>query len=101
MLSSNPSYAGPVIFALAIVVILLLCRWVFTPNHTVSRSPERGDDYGLLVPITLVRTADDAQMLRELLRDAGIRGTITQGDEGFAVLVFREDATRARQLVRS
>jgi hypothetical protein len=101
VLTSYPHYAGPVIFAVAIVVILLLCRWVFTPNHTVSRSPERSDDFGLLVPITVVRTIDDAQMLRDLLREAGIRGTIAEDGTGFAVLVFTDDATRARQLVRS
>ena len=101
MLTSNPHYAGPVIFAVALVTILLLCRWVFTPNRPVPRPPVGAGDFGLLVPITVVRTVDDAQMLRDLLRDAGIRGTVTDADGGFAVLVFRDDAARAKQLVRS
>ena len=101
MLTSYPHYAGPVIFAVALIVILLLCRWVFTPNHPVPRAPEERGDFGLLVPITVVRTIADATMLRELLRDAGIRGTVTDADGGFAVLVFRDDAARAQDLVRS
>ena len=101
MLSSNPQFAGPVIFAVALVVILLLCRWVFTPNRPAPRIEGEPGDFGLLVPITVVRTVDDAQMLRELLRDAGIRGTIADDAGGFAVLVFTDDAVRARQLVRS
>ena len=101
MLSSYPHYAGPLIFAVALVVILLLCRWVFTPNHTAPRRSAEPGDFGLLVPVAVVRTVDDAQMLRDLLRDAGIRGTVTDVAEGFAVLVFEDDADRARQLVRS
>jgi hypothetical protein len=101
VLTSYPHYAGPAILAVALVTILLICRWVFTPNHAAPRAaPERGD-FGLLVPITVVRTVDDAEMLRDLLRDAGIRGTVTDVPAGFAVLVFRDDADRARQLVRS
>lgn len=101
VLTTNPQYAGPLIFAVALVVILLLCRWVFTPNHSAPRAPQERGDYGLLVPITVVRTVDDAQMLRDLLREAGIRGTIADADGGHAVLVFHDDAERAKQLVRS
>ena len=101
MLTSNPHYAGPLIFAVALIAVLLICRWVFTPNHRLPHRPPDRADFGLLVPITVVRTVDDAHMLRDLLRDAGIRGTVTDSADGFAVLVFRDDADRARQLVRS
>jgi hypothetical protein len=101
VLTSYPHYAGPLILAVALVVILLLCRWVFTPNHTAPRRPEERGDFGLLVPVAVVRTLDDAQMLRDLLHDAGIRCTVTAADGGLAVLVFADDADRARQLVHS
>jgi hypothetical protein len=101
VLSSYPHYAGPLILAVALLVILLLCRWVFAPNHRSRPAPHERGDFGLLVPITVVRTMDDATMLRELLRDAGIRGTVADAAGGFAVLVFRDDALRAKQLVRS
>jgi hypothetical protein len=101
VLTSNPHYAGPVILAVALVVILLICRWVFAPNHAPARPPRDRDDFGLLVPVAAVRTLEDAHMLRDLLRDAGIRGTVTDAVDGFAVLVFGDDADRARALVRS
>jgi hypothetical protein len=101
VLTSYSHYAGPLILAAALVVILLLCRWVFAPNHSAPRPPHDRSDFGLLVPVAVVRTVDDAQMLRDLLRDAGIRGTVTDSADGFAVLVFRDDADRARALVRS
>ena len=66
-----------------------------------AHRPDRPGDYGLLVPVTVVRTVDDAQMLRGLLREAGIRGTVAPVTDGFTVLVFSDDAVRARELVRS
>ena len=101
VLTTNPPWAGPVILVVALVAIVLLCRWVFAPNHAAPDAPQERGDFGLLVPITVVRTVDDAHMLRDLLRDAGIRGTVSDAPGGFAVLVFRDDAERARSLVRS
>ena len=40
-------------------------------------------------------------MLRSVLQGAGIRSSVTPQGTGFAVLVFRADASAARQLVRS
>jgi hypothetical protein len=101
VLTTDPGWLGPLMLAVAVAAVVLICRWVFTPNHPAPRPPAGPADFGLLVPIAVVRTVDDADMLRDLLRDAGIRGTVTDSAEGYAVLVFREDADRARELVRS
>ena len=100
---------GPVIACLALGVIVLLCRWVFSTSHRDDRTARRlaglrsQGDYGLLVPIVTVRTVDDASMLRGVLGDAGIRCTIgaARDGNGTEVLVFRADALRARDLVSS
>ena len=102
---------GPLVAAGALGVIMLICRWVFSTTHRDDRTARRlakaraRGDYGLLVPITRTRTVDDAEMLRGVLRDAGIRCTVAAaGDEpadGTDVLVFRADALRARELVSS
>jgi hypothetical protein len=92
---------GPVIAAVALVVIVLICRWVFTPNRPVPPPVEGPVDYGLLVPVAVVRTREDALMLRSVLQSAGIKGTVADADGGFAVLVFTDDAKRARELVRT
>jgi hypothetical protein len=101
VLSTHQYFAGMVIAAGALLAIVLICRWVFTPNHpSLPPAPHRAD-YGLLVPIAVVRTLDDAHMLRTLLRESGIRGTVADTAGGFAVLVFTDDAARARQLASS
>lgn len=103
IVSSYHFLVGPLVALAALAVLLLMCRWVFsTPKPAAPvPPPARGDDYGLLVPIATVRTADDAEMLRALLRDAGIRCTIAADHDGADVLVFASDALRARTLVSS
>lgn len=93
---------GPVVAAAALGIITLICRWVFSTDHREDRTARRVEkalatrDYGLLVPLTTVRTREDAEMLRDLLAEAGIRVNISDELE---LLVFSKDATRARALV--
>ena len=105
IVSSYHYLVGPLVAFGALGVILLICRWVFstsdrdarTARRTAAALASRGGDYGLLVPVATARTRDDAEMLRGLLDDAGIRCTVAQNE----VLVFPSDAERARELVSS
>ncbi len=108
--SSYSFLVGPLVAAGALAVIILICQWVFSTTHRDDRTARRlakaraRGDYGLLVPITQVRTRDDAEMLRAVLQDAGIRCTLGEAADDspeLAVLVFRGDAERARDLVSS
>lgn len=107
IVSSYHFLYGPLVAAAALGVILLICRWVFSTSHRDDRTARRLEkarargDYGLLVPVARVRTADDAQMLRAVLHEAGIRCTVASEDDGIDVMVFRADAVRARDLVLS
>jgi hypothetical protein len=79
---------------------------VFMPRPR-PRTRETAGDYGLLVAVATVTTRDDADMLREVLAANGIRATVAPADpEGsgraaLRVLVFPDDAARARDLVAS
>jgi hypothetical protein len=99
IVSSYHYLVGPLVTAGALLVIVLMCRWVFSTSHRDARRmvAPQPRDYGLLVPVASVRTTADAEMLRAVLRDGGIRCTVT-ADE---VLVFPADLTRARDLVSS
>ena len=110
IVSSYHYLFGPLVAAGALGVIILICRWVFSTTHRDDRTARRlararaRGDYGLLVPVTQVRTRDDAEMLRAVLQDAGIRCTLgapADDSPALAVLVFRADAERARDLVAS
>ena len=93
---------GPLVAFGALLVIILICRWVFSTSDRDKRAARRATaaqaargDYGLLVPVASASTPADAEMLRGVLRDAGIRCTLA----GPEVLVFQADARRARDLV--
>ncbi len=101
-------FVGPLVVVLALGLIVLLCRWVFSTTSREQRTAQRraraqaSGDYGLLVPVARVRLPEDADLLRGVLRDAGIRGTVAaEPGGGLVVLVFRDDALRARDLVSS
>lgn len=108
MLGNSYSYLfGPLVITIALGVIVLMCRWVFSTSHRDDRTARRlaklasHGDYGLLVPVATARTADDAAMLRSVLGEAGIRSTSGEAADGSGteVLVFRADVGRARELV--
>jgi len=81
----------------AMGLLVLICRWVFSPTHTPPRASDGEPvDYGLLVPVTVAATAADAAMLRDLLAAQGIRASVSARHE---VLVFERDLERARALV--
>jgi hypothetical protein len=102
LVSSYHYLEGPAVALGALGVIVLICRWVFaTPHRSTPAVRHENGDFGLLEPVTVVRTRADAEMLRGVLRQAGIRGTVADAAGGFAVLVFRDDVSRARDLVRS
>ena len=101
LVSSYHFLEGPLIAVAALGLIMLICRWVFATDRPSPATRAPSQDFGLLEPVAVVRTLDDATMLRSVLSDAGIRGTVADAAGGFAVLVFRDDASRARELVRS
>ena len=94
---------GPGVAVAAMAVIALICRWVFSTEGRDSRRLEKAmatrGDLGLLVPVATVRVRDDAEMLRDVLRAAGVRASISEDELELQVLVFAKDLERARQLV--
>ncbi|MGB8651376.1 MAG: hypothetical protein WCD35_12020 [Mycobacteriales bacterium] len=105
IVSSIHFLLGPLVAFAALGVIALICRWVFSTDHRDDRTTRRLEkalaarDYGLLVPVSTVRTLEDAQMLRDVLTEAGVRANVTTGPDGVEVRVFAKDLARARTLV--
>jgi hypothetical protein len=92
----------------AFVVIALLglvLRWTFSHdvrNPSPPPPPRDPDDFGLLAPVAIVETQEDADRVRGALADAGIRATVNvAGDGRIRVLVFATDVIRARRALPS
>jgi hypothetical protein len=101
---------GPLI-ALALVAVLGLVFWRLGLEWVESADdPLRDlyglsifsdpDDFGLLCPAAVTDEREEAEEIRLLLADAGIRATqAMRGDGRFAVLVFLEELEAAKRIV--
>ena len=95
---------GPVVAIVVMVLLVLFMRWAFGGSSTGwmrRRRPTLSDD-GLLTRVATLSRRESALALRAVLSDAGIRSTIRFPEAHRAdVLVFPEDAPRARELAAS
>ncbi len=90
--------AGPVIAFAVVAGLALFLRWAF--GGEPRRRPPVDD--GLLTRVATLSRKETALALRAVLSDAGIRSTVrSTGPHRAEVLVFPEDADRARALAES
>ncbi|MBW0105883.1 hypothetical protein [Pseudonocardia sp. KRD291] len=86
--------------AVVLVVMASLLRWTFGTQN--SRRPPVNDpadpvNDGLLEEVSRVPTEPAAQVLRRRLAEQGIRSTVSRaGDDGYRLLVFRDEVKDAR-----
>ena len=93
---------GPVIAFAVLAVLALFMRWAFGTGYGRQKPTPPPQDEGLLTLVATLSRRESALALRAVLSDAGIRSTIRFPAEHRAdVLVFPEDADRARTLASS
>jgi hypothetical protein len=98
--SSLHYLVGPAIAFAVLGLLALFMRWAFGTGSSRAAAPP--DDDGLLTRIATLSKREAALALRAVLSDAGIRSTIRFPAAHRAdVLVFPEDADRARTLAAS
>jgi hypothetical protein len=99
-LSDGWYLAGPLIAFAVVGVLGALLRWAFG-RDAIAPPRAVADDFGLLRVAALVDCLEVAQQVRDALRQAGIRSTLSTGLDGFIkILVFPDDASRARRLLK-
>ena len=98
--SSLHYLVGPVIAFVVLGLLALFMRWAFGTGSGSTPTPPADD--GLLSRVATLSNRESALALRAVLSDAGIRSTIRFPAAHRAdVLVFPEDADRARMLAAS
>lgn len=91
-----------VVVAFSMVALLaLMLRWTFGSARISGPVPDgKTSDYGLLHEVAVASSAGEANALRAVLSDAGIRSTTADAGRGrVRVLVFAADLEQARTLV--
>jgi len=98
--SSLHFLVGPSIAFLVVGLLALFLRWAFGTGWSNSTPPPADD--GLLTLVATLSRRESALALRAVLSDAGIRSTVRfPAPHRADVLVFPEDADRARSLAAS
>jgi hypothetical protein len=93
---------GPVVVVVVLVLLGLFMRWAFGTGGSRRRQRPSVADDGLLTRIATLSRRESALALRAVLSDAGIRSTLrAPAPNRIVVLVFPEDADRARALATS
>jgi hypothetical protein len=88
---------GPAIAFAVLGLLALFMRWAF--GSSAGRSVPPPTDDGLLERVATLSRRESALALRAVLSDAGIRSTVRcPAPHRADVLVFPEDAARARSL---
>lgn len=97
------SYAfGPIMAIALIGVFVLILRWVFSRGSSVVAAPPRSgtvEEYGLLVPVASPATYVEGEIQRRQLEDSGVRATLATTLDGPRIMVWPQDADRARELL--
>jgi hypothetical protein len=91
---------GPGIAFVVLALLALFMRWAFGTGS--DSDPPAPTDDGLLTRVATLSHRESALALRAVLSDAGIRSTVRFPAAHRAdILVFPEDADRARMLAAS
>ena len=92
---------GPIIALVVVAFLALLLRWAFGSAGMPGPAPDGpSSDFGLLQNVAVAPSAGEANALRAVLSDAGIRSTTVGAGRGrVRVLVFAADVDRAKALV--
>jgi hypothetical protein len=89
---------GPAVAFVALALLAMFMRWAFGTGYGRSR-PVEDPQAGLLTTIATLSREESALALRAVLSDGGIRSTVRcPAPHRADVLVFPEDAARARSL---
>jgi hypothetical protein len=93
-----PIGTGSVIAFVVVGLLALFLRWAFGTGYGRQPQPPPAED-GLLTLVATLSRRESALALRAMLSDAGIRSTVRcPAPHRADVLVFSEDADRARSL---
>jgi hypothetical protein len=88
----------------ALLILIPLLRWTFTRGKShVARPAQSGnsDEYGLLVPVSKPKNFIEGEIDRKRLLDANIKANLVQAKDGIALLVFPEELSAAKAVLKS
>jgi hypothetical protein len=101
--AANLYVAGPLIAFGVVAALIAVLRWAFDSDIAGTEAKlfaaANDDDFGLLGVAGVVESDDEAETVRAVLADAGIRATTSRKADGrVRILVFASELEQARRL---
>lgn len=93
---------GPVIALIAVVGLLLVAKWMTGGRASLiaeEPTPGAAEEYGLMIPVASPRNERAATEVEARLAEAGLRARSVQTTQGWRVMVWAEDVSRARAVL--
>jgi len=87
----------------ALLLLIPLLRWTFSRGKShVARPAQKGnsDEYGFLVPVAKPTNYVEGELARKKLIDANIKANLVTAKDGIALLVFPEELSIARAVLK-
>ncbi len=87
-----------------IAIMILILRWGFARGSSVVERPAKQgnpNEYGLLTPIASPSNYIEGEVMRRSLVDAGIRASLAQTNDGPRIMVWPDDVTKAKKILKS
>jgi hypothetical protein len=98
------SYAfGPLVATAVLIGLVVVLRWAFGRGQSVVAAPARPGpptDYGVLVPVAAPASPQEAQRMQRHLNARAIPCTVARTNDGLRVLVWPDQETAARSVLR-
>lgn len=94
---------GPLVAFGGLAILILILRWAFgSRNSLIERQAKLGNatDYGLMVPVTSPANLIEGEMYRRLLEDSGLRANLASTLDGPKLMVWPEDLTKAKEIIK-
>ena len=93
---------GPIVAVALVGILALILRWAFRRGSSVVAAPPQpgsAAEYGLLVPVASPTTYIEGEILRQRLEERGVRANLATTLDGPRVLVWPDDAEKARRVL--
>ncbi|MGA0914074.1 MAG: hypothetical protein ACO3RC_02755 [Candidatus Nanopelagicaceae bacterium] len=88
----------------ALIFLMLMLKWAFARGKSVVERPSRiGDEneYGMLESVAEPLNHIEGQMLKEKLKNSGIKANLVQTTSGPRLMVFKDQVAIARSIIEN
>lgn len=86
-----------------LLFLIFMLKWAFARGKSVVERPSKigaEGEYGMLESVASPSNHIEGQMMKEKLKESGIRSNLVQTTSGPRLMVFKDEASIARSILK-